>query len=106
MTETLSTMGGLVHVGIHGSSCTDRTMESLAATSAKTLKELDVSFCPHISDKGLGYLVSKAYQLSTIHIWGCAQITDEFLDGHSRREDSSFEVIGAWMKQNRMFAVQ
>lgn len=106
VTETLSTMGGLVHVGIHGSSCTDRTMESLAATSAKTLKELDVSFCPLISDKGLGYLVSKATQLSTIHIWGCAQVTDEFLDGNSRVGDRSFEVIGAWMKQNRVFSVQ
>jgi hypothetical protein len=106
VTESLSTMGGLVHVGIHGSSCTDRTMESLAATSARTLKELNASFCPLISDKGLGYLVSKALQLSTIHIWGCAQVTDEFLDGHSRVGDSSFEVIGAWMKQNRVFSVQ
>jgi hypothetical protein len=106
VTETLSTMGGLVHVGIHGSSCTDRTMESLAATSAKTLKELDVCFCPLISDKGLGYLVSKAYNLSTIHIWGCAQVTDEFLDGHSRVGDCSFEIIGAWMKQNRVFSVK
>lgn len=106
VTETLSTIGGLVHVGIHGSSCTDRTMESLAATSAKTLKELDVSFCPLISDKGLGYLVSKANQLSTIHIWGCAQVTDVFLDGHDRVSDSSFQVMGAWMKQNRVASVQ
>lgn len=107
VTETLSTMGGLVHVGIHGSSCTDRTMESLAATSASTLKELDVSFCPLISDKGLGYLVSKAsLQLSTIHIWGNAQVTERFLDGHDRVSDGSFEVAGAWMKQNRMFAAQ
>lgn len=105
-TESVSIMGGLVHVGIHGSSCSDRTMESLAATSAKTLKEIDVSFCPHISDKGLGYLVSKAHRLSTIHIWGCAQVTDIFLDGHDRVADSSFEVIGAWMKQNRVSVIQ
>ena len=106
VTETLSTMGGLVHVGIHGSSCTDRTMERLASTSAKTLKELDVSFCPLISDKGLGYLVSKANQLSTIHIWGNAQVTDEFLDGHCRVGDSSFQIIGAWMKQNMVFSMK
>ncbi len=106
VTESLSLLGGLVHVGIHGSSCTDRTMEALAATSSKTLKELDVSFCPLISDKGFGYLVSKAYPLSKIHIWGCAQVTDEFLDGHDRVGDSSFEIIGAWMKQNRVFSIQ
>jgi hypothetical protein len=103
--SSLSTMGGLVHLGIDGSSCTDRTMENLAATSNTTLKELDVSFCGHISDRGLGYLVSKASQrLSKIYIWGCAQITDEFLDGHARVGDCSLQVVGAWMKQNRQFS--
>lgn len=106
-TPSLSSMGGFVYLGIDGSSCTDRTMEKLAATSATTLKELDISFCGHISDKGLGYLVSKAsQQLSKIQIWGCAQITDEFLDGHSRVDDSSLQVIGAWMKQNRSFSAK
>jgi hypothetical protein len=103
--SSLSTMGGLVYLGIDGSSCTDRTMENLAATSCRTLKELDISFCGQISDKGLGYLVSKAsQQLSKIHIWGCAQITDEFLDGHARVGDCSLQVVGAWMKQNRQLS--
>jgi len=96
-----SSLGGLVHVNVSGSSCTDYSMESLAAASAGTLEELNVSFSPKITDKGLGYLVSKAsHQFTRIHVWGCAQITDEFLDGHSRCEDSTFEIVGTWMKKS------
>lgn len=97
----LSTMGGLVHVNVSGSSVTDKSMESLAATCSSSLKELDVSFSPSVSDKGLGFLVSKAQsQFAKLHIWGCAQITDEFLDGHSRADDGGLEIIGVWMKQS------
>lgn len=97
----VSTMGGLVYVNVSGSSITDKTMENLAATCYASLKELDVSFCAHVSDKGLGYLVSKAQnQFAKLHIWGCAQITDEFLDGHSRVEDGGLEILGAWMKKS------
>ena len=96
----LSSMGGLVHVNVNGSSCTDTSMERLAATSAMSLKELDVSFCCQVTDRGLGYLVSKAgSQLSKIRIWGCAQITDAFLDGHARINDSGLHVVGAWIKK-------
>ena len=96
----LSSMGGLVHVNVNGSSCTDTSMERLAATSAMSLKELNVSFCSKVTDKGLGYLVSKVgFQLSKIHIWGCAQITDSFLDGHARISDPGLHVIGAWIKK-------
>ena len=96
----LSSMGGLVHVNVNGSSCTDTSMERLATTSAMSLKELDVSFCSRVTDKGLGYLVSKAgFQLSKIRIWGCAQITDAFLDGHARISDPGLHVIGAWIKK-------
>jgi hypothetical protein len=100
--ETLSNMGGLVYVNISGSSCSDRTMEELAATSAHSLRELNISFCPNISDKGIGYLVSKCGpQLAELHIWGCAQITDDFLDGHSRVADNNaLKVSGAWMKKS------
>jgi hypothetical protein len=53
----------------------DHTMEDLATTSCTMLRELDISFCGHIFDKGLGYLVSKAsQQFSKMYIWGCTQI--------------------------------
>jgi hypothetical protein len=38
-----------------------------------------VSLCGKISDKELGYLVDQVgSQLCKIHIWGCAQLTDDF----------------------------
>jgi hypothetical protein len=70
---------GLVRLDIQGSNLvTDSTLEQLAGGgSARTITELNVSYCPLISDKGLGYFVSKVgNQLGKIHIWGCAQLTD------------------------------
>ena len=97
-----SVFGGLVQVDIQGSRLvSDAAMESLAATCTATLRELNVSFCPSITDKGLGYLVDQMdAQLSKIEIWGCAQLTDEFLDGNSRANDPTMEICGAWMKKS------
>mmetsp|Transcript_9414 Transcript_9414/g.20044 ORF Transcript_9414/g.20044 Transcript_9414/m.20044 type:complete len:665 (-) Transcript_9414:127-2121(-) len=101
LASEVSYTGGLVHLNVSGSSISDKSMEILAATSSYSLEELDISFCPNVSDKGLGYLVSKVKpQLSKIFMWGCAQITEEFLDGHDRIEDGGLEIIGVWMKKS------
>lgn len=101
MSGGMPTLGGLVAVNVSGSCITDKSLEILAACSFFSLRELDVSFCAHISDQGLGFLVSKAGpQLAKIHIWGDAQITDEFLDGHGRVDEGGLEIIGAWMKRS------
>lgn len=103
ISQQLSTIGGLVHVNINGSSCSDTTMECLVSTCSSSLKELSISFAPNITDKGLGYLVSNVgSQLRKIHIWGCAQVGEEFLDGHERVDDPSLHVIGAWIKKGNM----
>ena len=92
---------GLVHVNISGSSISDKSMEMLAATCKSSLEELDIGFCAGVSDKGLGYMVSKVgRQLSKIHVWGCAQITEDFLDGHDRIEEGGLEIVGVWMKKS------
>jgi hypothetical protein len=69
----------------------------LAATCGSSLQELDVSFCGTITDKGLGYLSSKCIHLKKVHIWGLAQLTDEFLDGH---DGEGLELVGVWMKKS------
>lgn len=122
--------GGLAQLDIEGSTLvTDSTLEHLVeGASAKTLTEVNLSYCPLITDQGLGYFVSKCgNQLSKIHVWGCAQLSDgklvvflstnnsffpynssscspfcnlEFLDGHERVNDKNFEVVGAWMKRS------
>jgi len=106
--DQMAFLGGLVNLGIQGSSLvTDTAMECLAATCGSSLRELNVSFCPRISDKGLGYLVDNlGPQLEKIQMWGCAQITDEFLDGHRRVDDPAMEITGVWMKKNSLCAVR
>jgi len=94
----VSTMGGLVYLDVSGSSITDTNCENLAKYCHMSLRELKINFCTKVSDQGIGYLVSKVkHQFSKIEIWGCAQITDSFLDGHSRVDDGGLEITGAWM---------
>jgi len=101
VSEVSSAKKGLVHVNIIGSSVSDKAMETLAATCSSSLEELDISFCTNVSDKGLGYLVSKVgCQFAKIHVWGLAQITEEFLDGHDRVEEGGLEIVGVWMKKS------
>jgi hypothetical protein len=70
-------------------------------TSANTLESLNISFCPKITDQGLGYLVSRmGKQLTEIQVWGCAQLTDDFFDGHDRVDDRTLQIVGAWMKKS------
>lgn len=117
----LSLLGGMVKVELQGAAITDTTLEQLAVTSANTLEHLNVSFCPHISDKGLGYLVdSVGNQLEGVQIWGCAQITEEFWNGHARvveggRKSSSsndphavvpLRITGAWMKRSGIASIR
>jgi len=94
----ISTMGGLISLDVSGSSITDENMESLASLCHVSLKELKINFCTNISDKGLGYLVSKVkHQFNRLEIWGCAQITETFLDGHCRVDGGGLDIIGVWM---------
>lgn len=81
------------------SSLTDVALEYLSRACKNQLRELNVSFCPQISNQGLGYLVDcVGNQLADIKIWGCAQINEDFLDGHSRVKDSALKIVGAWVK--------
>jgi DNA repair protein RAD7 len=96
----LSALGGLAFLDVSGSSAKDKNIEELCELCSTTLIELKISFCPELSDSGLGYLVSKCgNQLTSIEIWGNAQIGDNFLDGHDRI-GKGLIVEGAWMKQN------
>lgn len=94
---------GLVHFNISGAGKTvsDRSMEHLVKYCSNSLRVLDVSYCPNITNKGLGYLVTEVGdQLEKLSIWGMAQLTDEFHDGHRRSRDTQLEVIGSWMKRS------
>lgn len=95
-----SALGGLASLDVSGSSVKDKNIEELCEMCSTTLTELKVNFCPELSDSALGYLVSKCgNQLASIDIWGNAQISDAFLDGHDRI-GKGLSVEGAWMKQS------
>ena len=114
---------GLVYFNVAGScALTDAALEALvdggasgdnaAATTAtsacrETLQELNVSFCTHVTNQGLGYLVDHCgRQLHTVHLWGLAQVDELFLDGHGRVQDSTLSIVGAWMKKNSLVAIR
>lgn len=101
-TQGFSAVGGIVSLDCSGSSISDKNLESLSSLCSTSLKELKVNFCPNVTDKGLGYLVAQcANQFSSVHIWGNAQVTDDFLDGHDRMgTDNLLQIEGAWMKQS------
>ncbi|GKY92375.1 hypothetical protein MPSEU_000208400 [Mayamaea pseudoterrestris] len=101
-------LGGLVFLNIQGSTrLTDIGLEHLVHACGDSLVEVNFSFCTTVTDKGLGYLVDKCgNQLSKVQIWGNAQLSDEFLDGHRRVDDPNVEVVGAWIKKSTSRSVR
>ena len=88
--------------GLQTHGITDKTLVALRDHTTKSLLELDVSWCRGISDEGLGYLVDNSYNLKTLYLRGCGQITDIFLNGHSnptikiqgrQLQDSTLRVV-------------
>ena len=92
---------GLVTLDLSGGGqgVSDLSMESVVAHCKKTIASVDCSFCHKVTDKGVGYLVQECGGLKKLSVWGLAQLTDDFHDGHKRVGDGSFVVEGSWMKK-------
>jgi len=105
-THHLSSLGGFVYLNLCGASITDDTLEILATTCSTSLQELNLSFCPYISDKGMGYMIVEIQdQFTKVHVWGCAQLTEELWDGHDRvfhneKGRECLDITGVWMKKS------
>lgn len=69
------------------------TALSLAKCS-KELLSLDLSWCRKITNEALGLIVDSCLSLKLLKIFGCTQISDEFLNGHS---NSLVQIIGCSM---------
>lgn len=50
------------------------------------MESLDLSFCRAATDDGLGHLVDSCADLRSLRLWGCMQVTDRFLRGHSKED--------------------
>lgn len=74
---------GLIQVG-------QQTTLSLA-NNAKKLHTLDLSWCRNLTDNEFGLIVDSCLSLRSLKLFGCSQVTDVFLNGHSNLE---IQIIG------------
>lgn len=69
------------------------TAKSLAKPSRR-LHTLDLSWCRNLTDEAVGLIVDNCLSLRVLKLFGCTQITDVFLDGHSNPD---VQIIGLKM---------
>ncbi|MBA0731908.1 hypothetical protein Gogos_016029 [Gossypium gossypioides] len=80
------TLNNLKQVGLN-------TAISLSKCSRK-LFSLDLSWCRNLTDEALGLVVDSCTSLKLLKLFGCTQITDVFLKGHSNPQ---VQIIGLKM---------
>ncbi|XP_061352514.1 uncharacterized protein LOC133297396 [Gastrolobium bilobum] len=64
------------------------------ASHAKKLHSLDLSWCRNLTDNALGLIVDSCMSLRLLKLFGCTQVTDVFLKGHSNLQ---IQIIGLKM---------
>ncbi|XP_044959870.1 uncharacterized protein LOC123411020 [Hordeum vulgare subsp. vulgare] len=67
------------------------TARAIVLKCSVCLEVLDVSFCRGLTNDALGLIVDSCSSLRTLKLFGCTQITDIFLKGHS---NSLVKIIG------------
>ncbi|RHN64572.1 putative leucine-rich repeat domain, L domain-containing protein [Medicago truncatula] len=61
------------------------------AKNAKNLHTLDLSWCRNLTDNEFGLIVDSCSSLRFLKLFGCSQVTNAFLKGHS---NSELQIIG------------
>ncbi|XP_062196759.1 uncharacterized protein LOC133899728 [Phragmites australis] len=69
----------------------DLTALAIAGKCSAGLEVLDLSFCRELTNEALGLIVDSCSSLRILKLFGCTQITDFFLKGHS---NPSVKIIG------------
>ncbi|CAL1413924.1 unnamed protein product [Linum trigynum] len=64
------------------------------ARRARNLQSLDLSWCRNLADEAVGLIVDSCLSLKVLKIFGCDQLTDVLLSGHS---NPVVEIIGMKM---------
>ncbi|XP_038991525.1 F-box/LRR-repeat protein fbxl-1-like [Hibiscus syriacus] len=84
-----------------GSDLTELSLNNIALVGLNTalalskcsrkLFSLDLSWCRHLNDEALGLIVDSCLSLKQLKLFGCTQLTDVFLKGHSNPQ---VQIIG------------
>ncbi|KAK6941299.1 hypothetical protein RJ641_026676 [Dillenia turbinata] len=61
---------------------------------SRNLLSLDLSWCRYLTDELLGYIVDSCSLLRVLKLFGCTQVTNEFVEGHSNPQ---VQIIGLKM---------
>ncbi|KAL5222793.1 hypothetical protein ABZP36_027506 [Zizania latifolia] len=69
----------------------NHTAYAIAHNCSVRLEVLDLSFCRELTNEALGLIVDSCSSLRILKLFGCTQITDVFLLGHS---NSLVKIIG------------
>ncbi|PUZ51796.1 hypothetical protein GQ55_6G218500 [Panicum hallii var. hallii] len=69
----------------------DLTALAISRKCSVRLEALDLSFCRELTNEALGLIVDNCPSLRILKLFGCTQITDLFLKGHS---NTSVKIIG------------
>ncbi|CAL8469688.1 g9229 [Coccomyxa elongata] len=83
-------VSGIGHIG-------SASLKALATSCRESLEELDVSWCRGASEAWLGVLADSCSSLRQLTIFGCSQVTDKLVNGHS---NDGLEIIGATSQKN------
>ncbi|KAI3447203.1 hypothetical protein Pfo_003868 [Paulownia fortunei] len=68
------------------------------ARNCRNLRSLDLSWCRNLTNEALGLIVDSCSLLEVLKLFGCTQVTNVFLDGHSNPQ---VKLIG--MKMTPVF---
>ncbi|KAG0523890.1 hypothetical protein BDA96_07G162000 [Sorghum bicolor] len=69
----------------------DLTALAISRKCSVLLEALDLSFCRELTDEALGLIVDSCPSLRILKLFGCTQVTDLFLKGHS---NTSVKIVG------------
>ncbi|KAJ6799184.1 DNA repair protein rhp7 isoform X1 [Iris pallida] len=76
--------GSLIELSLnHIVKVAEYTALAISMCCTQSLQSLDLSFCRDITDEALGLIVDSCSSLSFLTLFGCSQITDSFMKGHS-----------------------
>ncbi|XP_013597805.1 PREDICTED: uncharacterized protein LOC106305922 [Brassica oleracea var. oleracea] len=86
--------GSLVELSLNNVKKVGHNTALALAKFSEKLQILDVSWCRDMSDNALGYIVDSCSSLKVLKVFGCTQITDTFVLGHS---NPNVEILGLKM---------